>query len=290
MLDELRGLVVALNAHMTGLRRHVDDCDEERIHDGLALAAAMVDELRGQIDQERVEAAREQARGFLAPRIIEEADALKGYSLWAETYDEDDNPVTAVEDAHLPRLIGDVAGLRVLDVGCGTGRWALRLARQGAHVTGVDPCEPMLQRAIERAQAEGLQIDLRQGSLDCFPEGSYDLVLCTLVLGHLADLEGAIGEMAARVGEGGRLIITDFHYFGQLLGWRTGCRWRGEKYHIENHLHDYGEYIAAFLRAGLRIAAVEDICWDENASHHGIDGAASPWWGFPLCLVVVGER
>ena len=48
------------------------------------------------------------------------------------------------------------AGQRILDLGCGTGRHALELARRGCHVTGVDLSDGMLAQARQRAQAEGL--------------------------------------------------------------------------------------------------------------------------------------
>ena len=62
----------------------------------------------------------------------------EGYDRWAEIYDAEQNPLISLEEPEVDRLLGDVAGLDIVDVGCGTGRHALRLAARGANVVGVD--------------------------------------------------------------------------------------------------------------------------------------------------------
>src|SRR3954469_9134228 len=76
-----------------------------------------------------------------------------GYDRWAATYDTDGNPLIALEEPHVDALLGDVRGLCVLDVGCGTGRHALRLARAGAAVTAIDFSEAMLAQARAKVGA-----------------------------------------------------------------------------------------------------------------------------------------
>lgn len=61
-----------------------------------------------------------------------------GYDRWAEIYDDEDNPLILIEEPEVEALLGPVRGLRIADIGCGTGRHALRLAADGAIVTGVD--------------------------------------------------------------------------------------------------------------------------------------------------------
>src|SRR5438552_14793248 len=76
-----------------------------------------------------------------------------GYDRWAEFYDSEDNPLVFLEEQHIGALAGNVAGLNVADIGCGTGRHALRLAAAGAQVTAVDFSEAMLQRACSKPGA-----------------------------------------------------------------------------------------------------------------------------------------
>ena len=74
-----------------------------------------------------------------------------GYDLWASSYDTDGNPLIAMEEPLVDRLLGDVRGLAVLDVGCGTGRHAIRLAAAGAAVHAVDFSAAMLEQARRKA-------------------------------------------------------------------------------------------------------------------------------------------
>ena len=53
-------------------------------------------------------------------------------------------------------LCGDVAGKRVLDVGCGSGRYAVEFARRGAQVVGLDFAPAMVEMAAHRAEGAGL--------------------------------------------------------------------------------------------------------------------------------------
>lgn len=52
--------------------------------------------------------------------------------------------------------------LKILDVGCGTGRHAIELTKRGYHITGIDLSESQLERAIEKAESKGLNIDFQQ--------------------------------------------------------------------------------------------------------------------------------
>src|SRR5262245_36992337 len=74
-----------------------------------------------------------------------------GYDRWAEIYDGEGNPLIALEQPLVDHLLGGVSGLDVVDLGCGTGRHAVRLALEGARVTALDFAEGMVARAREKA-------------------------------------------------------------------------------------------------------------------------------------------
>jgi hypothetical protein len=58
----------------------------------------------------------------------------EGYDLWSQIYDDEDNPLIALETAWITRLLGDVRGLAVADVGCGTERHALAIHQLSDYV------------------------------------------------------------------------------------------------------------------------------------------------------------
>jgi SAM-dependent methyltransferase len=210
-----------------------------------------------------------------------EPTSFEGYDLWAESYDhEPGNPVIAGEQEVIWTLIGDARGLDVLDVGCGTGRHALPLAAQGARVLGLDPSPKMLGQARRKAEARGLSIEFRPGALET-PRpalGTFDLVLCCLVLSHVEDLDGAAGRLAAHVRPGGRLIVTDFHPFNILIGWRTSCTFEGQKYVVPNYLHLPADYHSAMTATGLEVTGLYE------------QGRAQRLPGVPMTIVMEARK
>lgn len=110
-------------------------------------------------------------------------------------------------------LLGEVAGLRVLDAGCGPGIASEILARQGAVVHGFDVTPEMV--ALAKTRCRGLAADLRIGDLarplDWLPEGSFDKLLCSLVLGYIEELEPAFRELHRVARPGARLVFSMSH-------------------------------------------------------------------------------
>lgn len=96
----------------------------------------------------------------------------------------------------MQEAVGDVRGLSVLDLGCGTGRHAIWLAAAGAHVTAVDFSEGMLAEARPKAAGANIRFlghDLHEPLP--FRSGAVDLVVSGLVLEHLHDLLPSRGEI-----------------------------------------------------------------------------------------------
>lgn len=105
------------------------------------------------------------------------------------------------EEASARALLGIGPGTRALDLACGTGRWSIFFARQGAEVVATDLSEPMVERARENAQRAGLpDIRFLARPLDDFQDlGGFDLIHAGGVLHYLEDLEiVAFGSAAAR--------------------------------------------------------------------------------------------
>lgn len=106
-------------------------------------------------------------------------------------------------------------GTRVLDVGCGVGRWSRLLASRGAHVTGVDLSPTMIAEAERRARACGLASRCRflvQDSAALDVEGPFDLILCVTMLQHMLDvgaLRAALQRIALHLAPGGRLVVLE---------------------------------------------------------------------------------
>jgi SAM-dependent methyltransferase len=104
-------------------------------------------------------------------------------------------------------------GERFLDLACGTGGVALRAARLGADVTGLDFSADQLAKARAAAEAEGLSIRLDEGDCEALPyaDASFDVVASVFGLIFAPRHERVTNELARVTREGGRLAFT---------GWR----------------------------------------------------------------------
>jgi ubiquinone/menaquinone biosynthesis C-methylase UbiE len=97
-----------------------------------------------------------------------------------------------------------------LDVGCGTGALAARLAGAGYEVVGLDPSEGMLGVLEERTSR--VRAVRGSGASIPFPDGSFDLVLSVAVMHHIAaanDVRRTLAEMVRVTSPGGRVLVWD---------------------------------------------------------------------------------
>ena len=140
------------------------------------------------------------------------AKVREGYDRWAMVYDDDQNPLQALEGPLMQQACGNVEGLRVLDIGCGTGRHTLWLAQAGSEVTGIDFSEAMLAKAHKKTK--GYSIDLIVHDLHQrlpFEAGQFDMVVSGLVLEHIVDLAYYFSEIARVLGNSGRAVVSAMH-------------------------------------------------------------------------------
>lgn len=99
------------------------------------------------------------------------------------------------------RLLGDVSGKRVLELGCGDGRNMVRFAQKGAVAIGVESSEERISRAYRRAEDEGVRVDLHHGDLADLAfvrADSIDVALSVWAL-HTVDDLGRVFRQVHRV-------------------------------------------------------------------------------------------
>jgi malonyl-CoA O-methyltransferase len=184
----------------------------------------------------------------------QELDPMAGYALWAAHYPAHaHNPfMIAEERAMLGLLPQSLQGMRVLDVGCGSGRYLLHARQRGATLLGVDQSRQML------ARASALDLPVIQGSVTRVPviDGWADVVVCALTLGHIADLRSALSELARVLDDAGTLLCSDFHPIADAMGWKRTFTVGDQPYAVRYTTHRYSDWHAASKAVGLRIDEV----------------------------------
>jgi len=121
-------------------------------------------------------------------------------------------------------LTGDLSGLDVLDAGCGEGRTARILARQGARMTGIDLSTRMIELARAEERREPLGVRYEVGSvaeMPTFADAGFDAVISVMALMDCPDYQGALREFARVLRPGGMLAYVICHpcFMHGSLGW-----------------------------------------------------------------------
>ena len=118
-----------------------------------------------------------------------------------------------IEVPYILKLIGDVRGKKVLDAGCGGGFYSLWLSEKGAEVLGIDGSKEMIKIAKEKASKKTLRTKFLVGDITDLriEDGVFDLVLSTLVLMDVKELDKAISELVRVTRNGGDIVISVQH-------------------------------------------------------------------------------
>jgi ubiquinone/menaquinone biosynthesis C-methylase UbiE len=178
------------------------------------------------------------------------------YDLWADTYDVDPNRTRELAGEVLRHCDLSVAGLDVVEIGCGTGRNTLWLGERAENVLALDISEGMLRQAKARAQSASvrfLQHDIRSAWPSA--DESADVVIAMLVLEHVERLQPIFSEAARVLRWAGDLFVCELHPMRQMLGRQaefTNPR-TGERERVAAFLHDVSEYVNGGLQAGLTL-------------------------------------
>ena len=190
--------------------------------------------------------------------------------------------VMQIPEAEL-RVLGDVAGKDILELGCGAAQWSIALARLGARPVGIDLSERQLEHARRLMAEAGLDFPLIHGSAEHvpLPDASFDIVFCDHGAMTFADPYRTVPE-AARLLRSGGLFAFSHHTPIESIAWPLDSDKVGDRLVVDyfgmHRLDDgetstfqlpYGEWIRLFRANGL---TVEDLIEPRPA-----DGATSSY-------------
>ena len=191
------------------------------------------------------------------------------YNDWASDYDSAANKTRDLEAEALRRMVTELEGKRVLELGCGTGKNGAWLAERAARYVGLDFSEEML--AVARGKIEGEDVGLFQADLtQPWPvaDGAFDWATCSLVLEHIADLGFVFEEAARKLVSGGRFYIGEYHPFKQYLGKTARYEREGETVEVEAFVHHASDFVRAAKGNGFRVVEMEE--WFDGGGREGI--------------------
>lgn len=179
-------------------------------------------------------------------------------------------------DAPMLAACRNVRGLRILDCGCGEGRFCrLLLARGAGFVVGVDLCPPMLTAAAQRAAGQDSYLWGDVENMPFFRDAAFDLAVSYLNQCDLPDFEANTREVFRVLKPGGRFIVANLHPMRSAVGgWMKSedgaklhvildryfdegeRRWKMMGVDLTNFHRTLSTYIRSYRQAGF---VIEDI-------------------------------
>ncbi len=238
---------------------------------------------------------------------IDEGEIARFAALAGEWW-QADGPFRALHALNVPRLtfirdrlcqrherdIADakpLAGLRILDIGCGGGLIAEPLARLGGDVTAIDAGEETITAARLHAEKSGLAIDYRQISAEKLAkeEGPFDCVLTLEVVEHVADLDSFLAASAELVRPGGMYIAATLNrtaasYAFAIVAAEKILRWLPPGTHQWSKFVRPSELVAPLRRNGVIICDISGIRYDPLARAWSLGGSLS------VNYIICGEK
>jgi cyclopropane fatty-acyl-phospholipid synthase-like methyltransferase len=229
------------------------------------------------------------------------------YESWHERVAADDKeadrPWHELLFKHLE--VGDIAGRRVLEIGCGRGELACRLAMMTAgprRLIAADFAESAVHLGQKRAAARSVShVSWLVASMQEIPmaDASFDTIISCETIEHVPEPRQAVEELKRVLTPGGRLFLTTPNYLGPFGAYRGYLRARGRRYDEGGqpicHLTTLPRTVSWMHRAGLRIQTVDAVghylLWPGRAPLEvpRLDRIRPLRW-FALHSLVVAER
>jgi cytosine/adenosine deaminase-related metal-dependent hydrolase/ubiquinone/menaquinone biosynthesis C-methylase UbiE len=180
----------------------------------------------------------------------------KAFGVLAKSYDTQVNPLLALEERYLRHMLPKIAGLDVLDAGCGSGRWLGNLAKlQPRSLTGIDASAEMLQVARQK-KIPATQLIQSACEEMPVPEQSFDLIISSFVMSHIEDFARVVSEVDRVARDGCDLFLSDMHPETQRqLGWKRAFQHKTDNIVLESFSHDLRQIITVFENRGWKVCA-----------------------------------
>ena len=162
-----------------------------------------------------------------------------------------------------PQILGDLAdlvmpgrsGLRILDLGCGTGLAGVVFKSRAARLDGIDLSPAM----IEKARARGIYDFLRVGDIETPPQNTYDLILAADTLVYLGELTALFRAVAAGLAPDGYFLFTTEAKTGDGFELGPKRRWRHSDAYIREQAAAAGLAVAGLVAASPRTEANQAV-------------------------------
>ena len=200
------------------------------------------------------------------------SDIASAYNTWSRTYDTVENRTRDLAAKAIRAENLDLRNKAVLEIGCGTGSNTRYLAEHAHSVTALDFSAGMLTHA--RANVSDNNVHFAEQDLNQHwnvGSASFDLIVCTLVLEHIENLEHIFKESRRVLRPGGEFLFCELHPFRQLTGVQAQFQDQSDETTlIPAFLHNISDYVNIALDAGFEILRLDELSDEEDKANSAL--------------------
>jgi len=189
----------------------------------------------------------------------------EAYNNWASQYDTNINKTRDLEGEALRSTLANIPFESCLEIGCGTGKNTVWLMEKTKQVTAIDLSEEMLAKAKEKItnhRVQFIQADITTGWT--FRNQFYDLVIFSLVLEHIEQIDPILKETAQSLNMGGHVYIGELHPFKQYVGSKARFDTEKGQQVLPCYTHHISEFIRLAHKHCLVLIDINEYFDDEN--------------------------
>ncbi len=216
----------------------------------------------------------------------------QAYEIWSENYDKQPgNLMLDLDERIFSDLMEDIdlRNKEVADIGCGTGRhWQKIYSKNPSNLIGFDVSASMLG-LLKSKFPFALTQKTTDNLLTSIPDSSLDIIISTLTIAHIRDIEEAITSWSRVLKNGGELVVTDFHPSLLAQGGKRSFTHGGRSLSVKNYIHPIGKIKKAFYVAGFTLIREEEKKVDEDVrSYYEVKNALDVYERFKGLPVIYG--
>ena len=185
------------------------------------------------------------------------------YNKWSEIYDSNENLTRDLDQQVTRNTLANQQFESILEIGCGTGKNTAFLVQIGANVHALDFSQGMIEKAKEKVRAENVRFSVTDLAKrwPC-EDGTYDLIICNLVLEHIQNLTHIFSEAARTLRPNGNFFINELHPFKQYLGTKARYEQDEEIIEVEAFTHHISDFTNAATTSGMKLEKLNEY-WHE---------------------------
>jgi ubiquinone/menaquinone biosynthesis C-methylase UbiE len=200
-----------------------------------------------------------------SPRSIQDA-----YTEWSSTYDQDRNLTRDLDAFVSQRLLANFRVDTAIEIGCGTGKNTLLLAGIAKQVIALDFTEAMIAKAEKKLRELGTtNVSFKVADVTKrwpFDDQCAQLVVCNLVLEHIADIDFVFCEASRCLADRGRFCISELHPFRQYQGTKAHFQRDQGTEEIEAFVHHISDFFSSARQSEFTVARFDEW-WHEEDRH-----------------------